>query len=79
MIERLFDDIELTVVFGGMIIFLLYGFWFIGYKIYAFFYPEEQDVFLLVDDEKETSSEGEGQTLPEYELGGSSDVPSVGE
>ena len=61
MIERLFDDIELTVVFGGMIIFLLYGFWFIGYKIYAFFYPEEQDVFLLVDDEKETSSEGEGQ------------------
>ena len=40
MIERLFDDIELTVVFGGMIIFALYGFWFIGYKIYALFYPE---------------------------------------
>ena len=34
MIERLFDDIKLTVVFGGMIIFVLYGFWFIGYKIY---------------------------------------------
>ena len=56
MIERLFDDTELTVVFGGMIIFILYGFWFIGYKIYAFFYPEEPDVFLLMDDEKETSS-----------------------
>ena len=79
MIERLFDDIELTVVFGGMIIFVLYGFWFIGYKIYAFFYPEEPDVFLLMDDEKETSSEGEGQTLPEYESGGSFDAPSVGE
>ena len=29
-----------------------------------------------MDDEKETSSEGEGQTLPEYESGGSSDAPS---
>ena len=79
MIERLFDD---TVVFdwiSGMIIFALYGFWFIGYKIYAFFYPEEPDVFLFMDNEKETSSEGEGQTLPEYESGGSSDAPSVGE
>ena len=79
MIERLFDDIELTVVFGGMIIFALYGFWFIGYKVYAFFYPEEPDVFLIMGDEKEAYSEGEGQTLPEYESGGSSDAPSVGE
>lgn len=42
MIERLFDDTELTVVFGGMIIFILYGFWFIGYKIYAFFYQKSR-------------------------------------
>ena len=79
MIERLFDDIELTIVFAGMIIFALYGFWFIGYKIYAFFYTEGPDVFLLMDDKEETSSEGEEESLPEYESGAASDAPSVGE
>ena len=79
MIERLFDDIELTIVFAGMIIFALYGFWFFGYKIYAFFYTEEPDVFLLMDDKEETSSEGEEESLPEYESGAASDAPSVGE
>ena len=79
MIERLFDDIELTIVFAGMIIFALYGFWFIGYKAYAFFYIEEPDVFPLMDDKGETSSEGEEESLPEYESGAASDAPSVGE
>lgn len=79
MIERLFDDIELTIVFAGMIIFALYGFWFIGYKVYTFFYTEEPDVFLLMDDKEETSSEGEEESLPEYESGAASDAPSVGE
>ena len=79
MIERLFDDIELTIVFAGMIIFALYGFWFIGYKVYAFFYTVGPDVFLLMDDKEETSSEGEEESLPEYGSGAPSDVPSVGE